>query len=304
MTTSYIIPFQFTKAGSAAAPSVAPTVTVVDQANNVLVSAGTALTQLSALNTGAYVYVYSGADGLVVLGTAVTTDLTMDAPLLSAVGTKVSSGQTGDAYAEAVLIYNIIKSGGGGDAAAIKTITDQFRFTVANQVDANALSGGGGATAAQVWAYATRTLTQGAASVISAVTGTSISVYDATDINFTLTGLTDFTGYTKLWFTAKNDMRDADSKALLQLVVSNAPVPATDGLLVLQGGAQTNTNGSITVLSTTSIQVKVKAVAAQNLIPTSYPASYDVKALVSGNVVPISEGGSFTITGVVTGAVS
>jgi len=36
------------------------------------------------------------------------------------------------------------------DVTAIKTITDQFAFTVANQVDANVLTGGGGATAEDV----------------------------------------------------------------------------------------------------------------------------------------------------------
>jgi len=41
------------------------------------------------------------------------------------------------------------------DVAAIKAKTDQFVFTVANQVDANALTGGGGDDAATIYTYFT-----------------------------------------------------------------------------------------------------------------------------------------------------
>ena len=44
--------------------------------------------------------------------------------------------QTGDSY-------NVVKSGGAGDAAAIKTQTDKIAFTVANKIDANTLYFGG-----------------------------------------------------------------------------------------------------------------------------------------------------------------
>ncbi len=44
---------------------------------------------------------------------------------------------------------------------AIKSKTDQFVFTVANQVDANALTGSGGASPADIWTYGTRTITSG-----------------------------------------------------------------------------------------------------------------------------------------------
>lgn len=55
----------------------------------------------------------------------------------------------------ATAIWNALTSG-MITAGSIGNLLSQFRFTIANQVDANALSGGGaGLTAAQVWAYLT-----------------------------------------------------------------------------------------------------------------------------------------------------
>jgi hypothetical protein len=54
---------------------------------------------------------------------------------------------------------------------AVKSITDQLRFTIPNQVDANALTGG--LTASEVWSSPTRTLTGQSALII--VTGPVIS---------------------------------------------------------------------------------------------------------------------------------
>ena len=45
------------------------------------------------------------------------------------------------------------------DITAIKTKTDQLAFTVSNQVDANSLTGG--TSPADIWTYATRTITSG-----------------------------------------------------------------------------------------------------------------------------------------------
>lgn len=77
MTTIYKFKAGYTKLGIATAPSSAPTIKVVDSANNILVAALTATTALSNL-VGAYLYSYSGADGLDLIGKFTTTDLTMD----------------------------------------------------------------------------------------------------------------------------------------------------------------------------------------------------------------------------------
>ena len=66
------------------------------------------------------------------------------------------------------------------DITAIKTKTDQLAFTVANQVDANSLTGG--TSPADIWSYATRTITSGgitASEVTDAVWDASISSHNA-----------------------------------------------------------------------------------------------------------------------------
>ena len=77
MTTSYVFASGYTKGGIATAPSVAPTVTIVDSNNNVLVAGATATTALSNL-IGVYLYSYSGADNLVCFAFFHTTDTSMD----------------------------------------------------------------------------------------------------------------------------------------------------------------------------------------------------------------------------------
>jgi hypothetical protein len=77
MTTLYEFAVGYTKLGVGTAPSSAPTITVVDSANNVLVTAATATTVLTNL-VGAYRYSYSGADGLTCYALFHTTDTTMD----------------------------------------------------------------------------------------------------------------------------------------------------------------------------------------------------------------------------------
>ena len=76
MTTTYLFRAGYTKLGVAVAPSSAPTITVVDSANNLLESAQ-ATTLLSNL-VGAYIYSYSGTDGLYLQALFHTTDATVD----------------------------------------------------------------------------------------------------------------------------------------------------------------------------------------------------------------------------------
>lgn len=78
MTTVYRFKAGYTKGGIAAAPSPAPTITVVDSANNIVVAALTAVTALGNL-VGAYLYSYTGTDSLDLMALFHTTDATMDA---------------------------------------------------------------------------------------------------------------------------------------------------------------------------------------------------------------------------------
>lgn len=93
--------------------------------------------------------------------------------------------------------------------------------------------------AAAVWAYASRTLTQPAASVLAAVTGSTFNVVKSRTYDATLTGLTIQAAWTGVKFTAKTDAREPDADSLLQVTVSNPAAPTTDGVLYIQGAAAT-----------------------------------------------------------------
>ena len=93
-----------------------------------------------------------------------------------------------------------------GKADAIKAKTDQFVFTVANQVDANALTGGGGDDAATIYTYFTAGTNEDAfkADVTALATSSSIAA------------LNDFDP-------------SSDTVANVTLVASNADMRGTDG---------------------------------------------------------------------------
>ena len=92
----------------------------------------------TAIATRMATFTYTAPDnaGIGAIGTALGNVTYGLAALLAAINTRLQ-GSTYVAPANS-------------DIAAIKLITDQFRFTTANQVDANALSGGAGATQASV----------------------------------------------------------------------------------------------------------------------------------------------------------
>lgn len=78
-----------------------------------------------------------------IVGTPVDVSLVNDITNLS---TKVGTPATGTVSSDLAAIAGYIDT----EVGAIKAVTDQFVFTVANQVDANALTGGGGASAADI----------------------------------------------------------------------------------------------------------------------------------------------------------
>lgn len=144
--------------------------------------------------------------------------------------------------------------------------------------------------AAAVWAYATRTLTQGAASVTAAVTGSSVTVYRGTRWNIPLTGQPVNTGYTAILFSVKRRESDADSAAIFQVRTSTG--------LTAFAGAPTVTAGqaAITVNSSTAITITCEAATTVYATPGTY--SYGIKYLdASGDPSQASDGGVFTITG-------
>jgi hypothetical protein len=108
-------------------------------------------------------------------------------------------------------------------------------------------------SAAQVWAYATRTLTEniGNVTVISAVSGSTVTVYANDTWSFTVTDTSlDTDAYEVLAFVVKDDESDSDDEAMLYL-------RSDTGLVRINAAAPTDAaNGSLTY-ATTSFTVLV-----------------------------------------------
>jgi len=145
-----------------------------------------------------------------------------------------------------------------------------------------------------------RTLTQGASSVVDSVSGTDLSCYNNSDIDITITDLSDLSGYQEIWFTVKSRKESGDDESILQLHLSNPTDSENDGLIYINRVVATDkTKGSITYLSSTSIQIQLSASESQKLSARD-GLYYDVKAKISNKVVPISEDGTFNIYSTVT----
>lgn len=160
-------------------------------------------------------------------------------------------------------------------------------------------AGSAPASAAEVWANATRTLTQSASQVAATVAGQTITVFRGDDLSIAITGLGNLGTPTKVWFTAKPLGQDvADSAA--ELAVN------TSGLQVIHGTPQTAGNGDVVVDDATAgdITVTVAAVASVNLVPGTY--TYDIQVLKSLPAVAVQtiSSGTFVVSQDITIAVS
>jgi hypothetical protein len=82
--------------------------------------------------------------------------------------------------------------------------------------------------------------------IVSAVDGGEINIYQAVTLSATISGLAIPAGWTKLYWTVKRATSEADTDAILQMVETN-PAAITDGLLRVNGAAGTAGNGSLTV---------------------------------------------------------
>lgn len=134
-------------------------------------------------------------------------------------------------------------------------------------------------TAAQVWAYATRSLTGTAAAQTAPVVGSTLNITRAATYSATLTGLTVPSGWTSARWTVKRSSQKASadgSTALIQILVSATPNAATDGLVVLNGSTSglTLTDASL-ALSGTSATITIADHVTAQLAKDNY--EYDIK---------------------------
>jgi hypothetical protein len=177
----------------------------------------------------------------------------------------------------------------------IATSTTQFN-DLATQASVDAIEG---ATPAEVWAYAPRTLTMTATQVAASITGKDLVIIKAVTFAATLTGITLPVGWDKLYFTAKQTPNYPDSTALIQLVLSNPGLPG-DGLLVINQKVATPANGNLVVAgSAVTITLTDDATA---LLQSGDSAPYDLKVVVDGASVLLTTGKA-TIAGTPTASI-
>ncbi len=184
-----------------------------------------------------------------------------------------------------------------GIADAIKLKTDNLPSDPADQ---SLLKAEVDAVAADVWGYSSRTLTQSAASVASAVAGSTITCQRGDTLTAALTGLGDISDRVKLWGTVKSDPSLSDTAATLM-------TEETDGLTRVNGTAYTTTtDGSITVTDevTGALTWVLKPAVTKELAPGQY--TYDVQMLTGAGVVQTLTYSPFivTATGDITRAVA
>ena len=158
-----------------------------------------------------------------------------------------------------------------------------------------------GTFAADVWSSVTRTLTQSAASVESAVSGSAVTQYRDSTIYFTLTGLGSLAGRTKLYFTVKRDLDEDDDKSIFQ-VEESAGLKYVNRVETTIAQAL---DGTLTVNDedTGSITVKVAATRADELPLGSFAYSVKIVRAAAPEVYPVSEG-TFVMKATATRSVS
>lgn len=96
----------------------------------------------------------------------------------------------------------------------------------------------------------------------------------------TIPGLSIPVGWTQGWFTVKADTSDADSEALIQIVVSN-PGAGTDGLIVLDGAAAADkTAGSLALDAGAGTAAAVVSDEALGSLEDRAGLAWDIKVKV------------------------
>jgi len=172
-------------------------------------------------------------------------------------------------------------------------ILEDTGTTIPGQIDGlNDLS------AADVWSYSIRTLTQPASQVADAMKSGKINIYRGDTFTVTITGLGDISQRSKLYWTVKKQLADQDASAIIQ-------IEETGGLLRLNGETSTASNGKITVTNATNgdIKIELSASATKKLAITSIPHKlhkYDVQAIMNDGSVKTLSVGDVKVTGDVT----
>jgi hypothetical protein len=276
-------------------------VTFADGAHTALVSAGAAI---NIARRGLWVYLLTNADlaTYTYVATFVTANASVDQKELPALGMVIPDAlpstlatATDLATVDGIVDDILLDTGTDGVKLAAGAVTAATIATGA--IDADALATDAVAElAAGNWSATTRTLTQSAASVTAAVSGSNISIQRGDVVTINLAALGSIADRTKLWFTVKHSRDDLDSASIIQ-------VEETAGLLYLNGAATTTSNATMTVTdaATGAVTIVLKGAATAALTPGG--CVYDVQQLTASGPATLTAGDA-EITADVTRAVA
>ena len=190
--------------------------------------------------------------------------------------------------------------------AAVKSVVDAIK----TETD-------GHPTAAEVWSYGTRTLTNSTTGAVTPAEGDTLEVTKDATIIINFTGLGDISAYDddttdeedKVWFTAKENLDDPDSSAVIQIhTLYPAGTTPPDTLDYINGAAATATEGTFqfTDLVAGNATLTLAAAAAADLpIYAVSPLYWDIKILdYSAGTVSVLASGEMYIYGTPTKSIA
>ena len=151
-----------------------------------------------------------------------------------------------------------------------------------------------GTLIASIWSYATRTLTMSGDEVVAVVQGSAVTVKSHTRWIIPITSVGNLVGRTKLYFTIKSRYSDTDAQSLCQ-------VEETAGLLVFNGGAPVAAgNGTLVVDDPVAGDFTVTVEVAETA--SADPALYrwDLKRFGTTPDPLVVVEGLFTVSNIVT----
>ena len=167
------------------------------------------------------------------------------------------------------------------------------------------LTSGAAPTATEIWQNPTRTLTSPApgSTTPPAISGTTLAIKKAVSFDVDVTGMTIPSNWEKIYWTVKANTSQADSAAVLQVVITNGGDPG-DGLLYLNGEAATGyedeasltvdqPGGTITISITDDYTAEVSA--ATPTLTSDFKAITDESKSVQLAVCPVSISSAVTL---------
>jgi len=140
-----------------------------------------------------------------------------------------------------------------------------------------------------------RTLTNQGISATTPATGDPLIIYRDATVNIALTGLGNTEAAAKILFTVKENLEDADTSSILQLLCTTGS-PDTDDLLYVNKAAPTAATEGTFVFADhtdgTAVITVVPAAAADLPIYAAAPLYWDVKmiATTTGAVTILATG--------------